>query len=45
MPTTKDTITTPAGTCTVTLATPEGTGPWPGIVMYPDAGGAQSASR
>ncbi|OMC00012.1 dienelactone hydrolase [Mycobacterium sp. NS-7484] len=42
MPTTKDTITTPAGTCTVTLATPEGTGPWPGIVMYPDAGGARA---
>ncbi|OMC34920.1 dienelactone hydrolase [Mycobacterium sp. GA-1841] len=42
MPTTKDTITTPAGTCSVTLATPEGTGPWPGIVMYPDAGGARA---
>ncbi|MBU9764629.1 dienelactone hydrolase family protein [Mycobacterium sp. TNTM28] len=41
MPTTKDTIVTPAGTCPVTFATPEGAGPWPGIVMYPDAGGAR----
>ncbi|MDH6193441.1 carboxymethylenebutenolidase [Mycobacterium frederiksbergense] len=43
MPTTKDTITTPAGTCSVTLATPDGAGPWPGVVMYPDAGGARAA--
>ncbi|OBF15734.1 dienelactone hydrolase family protein [Mycobacterium sp. ACS4331] len=41
MPTITDTITTPDGTCTVTLATPEGDGPWPGVVMYPDAGGAR----
>lgn len=37
-----DTITTPDGTCPVMLATPEGfvsSGPWPGVVMYPDAGG------
>jgi carboxymethylenebutenolidase len=38
MPTITDTITTPDGTCPVTLATPEGDGPWPGVVMYPDAG-------
>jgi carboxymethylenebutenolidase len=38
MPTLTDTITTPDGNCSVTLATPEGTGPWPGVVMYPDAG-------
>ncbi|WP_019969770.1 dienelactone hydrolase family protein [Mycobacterium sp. 141] len=42
MPTIKDTITTPDGTCAVTLATPEGHGPWPGVVMYPDAGGARA---
>ncbi|MEV0669740.1 alpha/beta fold hydrolase [Mycobacterium sp. NPDC050441] len=42
MPTTKDTITTPAGTCPVTFVTPEGAGPWPGIVMYPDAGGPRA---
>ena len=39
MPITKDTINTPAGACAVTLAAPDGAGPWPGIVMYPDAGG------
>ena len=38
MPTITDSITTPDGTCAVTLATPEGDGPWPGVVMYPDAG-------
>lgn len=39
MPITKDTITTADGTCAITVATPEGTGPWPAVVMYPDAGG------
>jgi carboxymethylenebutenolidase len=39
MPNITDTITTPDGTCTVRLFTPEGDGPWPGVVMYPDAGG------
>ncbi|BBZ28004.1 hydrolase [Mycolicibacterium madagascariense] len=34
-----DTITTADGTCPVTLATPEGDGPWPGVVLYPDAAG------
>ena len=38
MPTITDSITTPDGTCAVTFATPEGDGPWPGVVMYPDAG-------
>jgi carboxymethylenebutenolidase len=38
MPTITDTITTHDGTCPVTLATPDGQGPWPGVVMYPDAG-------
>jgi carboxymethylenebutenolidase len=38
MPTITDSITTSDGTCPVTLATPEGDGPWPGVVMYPDAG-------
>lgn len=42
MPTIKDTITMPDGTCAVTLATPDGHGPWPGVVMYPDAGGARA---
>ena len=43
MPTIHDTVITPDGACPVTLATPEGDGPWPGIVMYPDAGGARPA--
>ncbi|MGV0742275.1 dienelactone hydrolase family protein [Mycolicibacterium sp. XJ870] len=41
MPIIKDTISTPDGTCPVTFATPDGSGPWPGVVMYPDAGGAR----
>ncbi|MGU3500365.1 dienelactone hydrolase family protein [Mycobacterium sp. C31M] len=41
MPTSTDSITTPDGTCAVTVATPDGQGPWPGVVMYPDAGGAR----
>lgn len=39
MPTITDTIITPDGECSVILATPDGDGPWPGVVMYPDAGG------
>jgi carboxymethylenebutenolidase len=45
MPTISDVITTPDGDCSVTLSTPEGTGPWPGVVMYPDAGGARPIIR
>jgi carboxymethylenebutenolidase len=43
MPTIHDIITTPHGDCPVTLATPDGAGPRPGVVMYPDAGGARPA--
>ena len=43
MPTTQDTITTADGTCRVTVATPDGAGPWPAVVMYPDAGGPRPA--
>ncbi len=39
MPTISDTVTTTDGSCSVTLHVPDGDGPWPGIVMYPDAGG------
>jgi len=35
----------PDGTCPITFATPDGPGPWPGIVMYPDAGGARPVFR
>lgn len=46
MPTITDTITTADGTCPVRLFTPDtpdtpGTG-WPGVVMYPDAGGVRA---
>jgi carboxymethylenebutenolidase len=41
MPNITDTVATPDGTCTVRLFTPEGEGPWPGVVMYPDAGGVR----
>src|ERR1700741_5363408 len=41
MPSVSATIATPDGTCPVTLHTPNGSGPWPGVVMYPDAGGVR----
>lgn len=42
MPTISDTVTTADGTCPVTLAVPEGQGPWPAVIMYPDAGGTRA---
>jgi carboxymethylenebutenolidase len=45
MPTIADTISTADGSCPVTLATPDGTGPWPGVIMYPDAGGPRESIR
>ncbi|MFN8031991.1 MAG: dienelactone hydrolase family protein [Mycobacterium sp.] len=45
MPTISDTITTADGICPVTVAIPEGQGPWPGVVLYPDAGGARASLR
>lgn len=42
MPHLTDTITTADGDCAVALFTPDGTGPWPGAVMYPDAGGVRA---
>jgi carboxymethylenebutenolidase len=44
MPNITDTVSTPDGTCTVRLFTPDGSdiqGPWPGVVMFPDAGGVR----
>ena len=41
MPKITDSITTADGTCAVGLFTPEGPGPWPGVVMYVDAGGVR----
>ncbi|MCB0930493.1 MAG: dienelactone hydrolase family protein [Mycobacterium sp.] len=46
MPTITDFITTPAGSCPVTLAVPAGAGRhWPGVVLYPDAGGTRPVIR
>ncbi|MGV0635639.1 dienelactone hydrolase family protein [Mycolicibacillus trivialis] len=42
MPTITDTVRTADGECPVSLTTPDdGAGPWPGVVMYPDAGGVR----
>ncbi|MDO3637450.1 dienelactone hydrolase family protein [Mycolicibacterium arseniciresistens] len=41
MPSINATIDTPDGACPVTLHTPNGTGPWSGVVMFPDAGGVR----
>ncbi len=42
MPNITDTVTTADGTCPVRLFTPDGEGPWPGVIMYPDAGGTRN---
>jgi carboxymethylenebutenolidase len=34
-------IPTPDGTCDASLHTPEGDGPWPAVIMFPDAGGVR----
>ncbi|MGV0605462.1 dienelactone hydrolase family protein [Mycolicibacterium sp. XJ1904] len=41
MPSISTTVTTADGTCPVTLHTPNGPGPWTGVVMYVDAGGVR----
>jgi carboxymethylenebutenolidase len=41
MPRLEVSVTTPDGTCPAALVTPEGsagTGPWPAVIMFPDAG-------
>ena len=45
MPSISDTVTTADGACPVTLHTQDGEGPWPAVVMYPDAGGARPTFR
>ena len=34
-------IPTPDGTCDASLHTPVGNGPWPAVIMFPDAGGVR----
>ena len=41
MPSREVAITTPDGSCPATLHSPDGDGPWPGVIMYPDAGGVR----
>lgn len=41
MPSVSAAVATPDGSCPVTLHTPNGTGPWPAVIMYPDAGGVR----
>jgi carboxymethylenebutenolidase len=38
-------IPTRDGTCDATLHTPAGTGPWPAVIMFPDAGGPRDTFR
>jgi len=45
MPRITDTVTTADGSCLVSLHTPDGDGPWPGVVMYPDAAGVRPTFR
>ena len=45
MPRITDTVPTADGTCPVSLHTPDSQGSWPGIVMYPDAGGVRPTFR
>src|SRR4051794_17009791 len=35
-------IPTPDGTLDASVHTPEGNGPWPAVIMYPDAGGVRA---
>lgn len=36
-------VPTPDGTCPASLFTPGGPGPWPAVIMFPDAGGLRPA--
>ncbi len=38
-------IVTPDGTCDAGLHTPADAGPWPAVIMYPDAGGVRPTFR
>ena len=35
------TVPAPDGNCRASLHLPEGDGPWPAVIMYPDAVGAR----
>ncbi|MFD0690011.1 dienelactone hydrolase family protein [Actinomadura fibrosa] len=38
-------VPTPDGRCEASLHVPGGSGPWPGVVMFPDAGGVRETFR
>ncbi len=38
-------IETADGTCPAALSIPSGKGPWPGVIMFPDAGGMRDVMR
>jgi len=38
-------VPTPDGAAGASLHLPDGTGPWPGVIMYPDAGGTRQVFR
>jgi carboxymethylenebutenolidase len=38
-------VRTPDGTCDAVLVQPEGKGPWPGVLLFPDAFGLRPAMR
>lgn len=39
------TVAAPDGACPVSLHLPDGDGPWPAVIMYPDAAGARPTFR
>ena len=45
MPSSDVSVTTPDGECPCSLHAPDGTGPWPAVIMYPDAGGPRASFR
>lgn len=45
MPRVEVVIPTPDGECAATLHTPEGAGPWPAVIVFPDAGGVRETFR
>jgi len=45
MPRTDVTIPAADGPCAATLHTPEGSGPWPAVILFPDAAGVRETMR
>ena len=39
------TVSAPDGECPASLHLPEGKGPWPAVILYPDAGGVRETFR